>query len=211
MGDLEYLGRNLNQRSYDAAEAFKSAMNRVMAEANAHGRLMSGSTLSMMETMALEVFAEHTKDAVQFTFNATGTTEGEVANQVSYCLGRMIDMIIGHMFDATTRLVPGNSVDHANKVRMLLNDWRQRAIDDFIHGMVGSNRLKQDPVVNLIANQINSPGGVQQVGVGEFSQSAFSHEHEHLIEAVQKAKCDHLNLPDFCPSRRTVSGTSRTR
>jgi hypothetical protein len=40
--------------------------------------------------------------------------------------------------------------------------------------MMGSGRLKKDPVVGVINNQINSPGGVQQVGIGTISRNQFS-------------------------------------
>jgi hypothetical protein len=48
-------------------------------------------------------------------------------------------------------------------------------------------------VVNIVSNQTNSPGAVQQVGVGEFSQSAFVQNHQPLVDAVNKA----LASPEF--------------
>jgi hypothetical protein len=59
--------------------------------------------------------------------------------------------------------------------------------------MMGENRLKKDPVVSIVANQTGSPGAIQQVGVGDFSQSAFVQKHQPLIDAVNKA----LSSPEF--------------
>jgi hypothetical protein len=61
-------------------------------------------------------------------------------------------------------------------------------VDDFRHGMMGSQRLKKDPVVSIVSNQNNSPGAVQQIGVGDkFSQQAFVQNHQPLIDAIEKA------------------------
>jgi hypothetical protein len=59
--------------------------------------------------------------------------------------------------------------------------------------MVGNERMKKDPVVSIINSQSNSPGAIQQVGVGEFSQDGFIHHHDQLIAAVDKA----LGSPEF--------------
>jgi hypothetical protein len=63
-------------------------------------------------------------------------------------------------------------------------DW---LLDDFQHGMMGSERLKKDPVVSIVSNQTNSPGSVQQIGVGDFSQNAFVQNHQPLVDAINKA------------------------
>ena len=48
--------------------------------------------------------------------------------------------------------------------------------------------MKKDAVVNVINNQINSPGGIQQVGVGDkFSQTAFASNHQELVRAIDRA------------------------
>jgi hypothetical protein len=54
-----------------------------------------------------------------------------------------------------------------------MREKRERLLDDFKHGIIGSERLKRDPVVSFVANQTGSPGAVQQIGIGDFSQSAL--------------------------------------
>jgi len=59
--------------------------------------------------------------------------------------------------------------------------------------MMGNERIRKDPVVSIINTQSNSPGAVQQVGVGEFSQSAIINHHQQLVQAIDRA----LASPEF--------------
>jgi hypothetical protein len=73
-----------------------------------------------------------------------------------------------------------------NVIHHGLIDKRARLTDDFKHGMRGSERLKKDPLVSV--NQTNSPGAIQQVGIGDnFSQTAFNKNHQELINAIDRA------------------------
>jgi hypothetical protein len=74
-----------------------------------------------------------------------------------------------------------------NKMNTALFERKDALLDDFKHGMMGSQRLKKDPVVSIVSNQTNSPGAVQQIGVGNFSQSAFVQNHKPLVEAIDAA------------------------
>jgi hypothetical protein len=47
--------------------------------------------------------------------------------------------------------------------------------------------------VNLVANQTNSPGAVQQLGVGDFSQSAMVQNYAPLVHAIDAA----INSDEF--------------
>lgn len=160
--DLEYLGRGLNQRSYAAAEAFGREKAAIMARGAANGSLASGRTLILFEQQALSIFAERANEAAQFVCNLTETTDGEVANQLEYCLGRMVDMIATAVAEGSSRLgiTAGIGASQVNKTREKLSERKIQLIDDFRHGMIGSNRLKKDPVVNVINHQTNNPGAV---------------------------------------------------
>jgi hypothetical protein len=72
----------------------------------------------------------------------------------------------------------------AKELDLRLAEISAAAIDDFEHGMMGGARLKNDHVVSIVNNMINSPGGVQQAGVGEFSQTAFTDQSNNLIRAI---------------------------
>jgi hypothetical protein len=61
------------------------------------------------------------------------------------------------------------------------------------YGTSGHERMKKDPIIGIINTQSNSPGAIQQVGVGEFSQSAFVQHHQQLVAAIDRA----LASPEF--------------
>ena len=188
--DIEYLGRSLNQRSYAAAEAFGREKAAIMARGAKNGSLASGRTLILFEQQALSVFTEKANEAAQFVFNLTETTDGEAANQLDYCLGRMADIIANDVAEGSRRLgiTGGIGASQANKIREKVSERKNQLMDDFRHGMMGSNRLKKDAVVNVINNQTNSPGSVQQIGIGDnFSQSAFAQNHQELANAIDRA------------------------
>jgi hypothetical protein len=81
----------------------------------------------------------------------------------------------------------GTAAGIINKMDVVLSETKDALVDDFRHGMMGSQRLKKDPVVSIVGNQNNSPGAVQQIGVGNFSQSAFVQNHKPLVEAIDAA------------------------
>jgi hypothetical protein len=72
-----------------------------------------------------------------------------------------------------------------------MNETRDRLLDDFKHGMMGTQKMKQDPVLNVV--QSNSPGAVLQVGSGNFNQSAYNQNHQSLVQEIEKV----LASPDF--------------
>ncbi|MGY8665406.1 hypothetical protein Q3C01_24000 [Bradyrhizobium sp. UFLA05-109] len=71
-----------------------------------------------------------------------------------------------------------------NNIKVALLERRDRVLDDFVHGMTGDERMKKDAVVSIVNTQSNSQGAVQQVGVGEFSQSAIINRHQQLVAAI---------------------------
>jgi hypothetical protein len=58
----------------------------------------------------------------------------------------------------------------------------RNAVDDFHHGMVGEERLKEDPVVSIVNNVTNSPGVVVQNAVGQ--NNAQSVQQQSLLGAI---------------------------
>ena len=185
-----YLGRSLNQRSYDAAELADAAMQMSMRQNNLVGRLASGSTLISLRADSLRVFSEEFDKAAQFTFNLMESNGEEVIKQLAYCAGRMADLIMEKVkiCGMHTGIAEATVAREINNIRVALDERRVRVLDDFAHGMMGSQRLKKDPVVNIVNNQNNSPGAVQQIGVGDkFSQQAFVQNHQPLIDSINKA------------------------
>lgn len=185
MNELEYLGRNLNNRVYEVAEEAGVALTKVMAQASARGALASGGTILQFRQEALRIFTEKSNEAAQFTYSLTKSTELDVVRALSFCTKRMVEVIMEHVAERTGRLgIHGSMNAETQQTRDLLAGKQERLIDDYSHGMMGSARLKKDPVISVVNNQMNSPGGVQQVGFGNFSQSAFTQQQNVLVRAI---------------------------
>ena len=152
-----------------------------MSEATLAGASHGSGTYLNLGQAALAVFDERAVDAVKFAYNVMETNEGEVAKQIEFALKRM-EEILGQA------LSTGASNSYAEivvKAKDKIRARRERIVDDFIHGMMGSGKLAKDPIISVVQNQTSSPGGVQQVGFGSFSQSAFTQQQTTLVRAVR--------------------------
>lgn len=190
----DYLARSMEQRIADLKKSNGHGLEVIMRQAVAAGRLASGNTLSQFTDTCLADFERAYLDAQQFVFNLTGNNV-EV-QQLDECAQMMIHVIMEEVSGRAARLgIDGTIVpSQLNVIHRGLIDKRKRLTDDFQHGMRGSKRLKKDPLVNVINTQTNSPGAIQQVGIGDnFSQNAFTKNHQELINAIDRA----LASPEF--------------
>jgi hypothetical protein len=154
----------------------------------AAGRLQSGATLIAFEEIATSLLRSTIAEASKFTFELTGGHEPEASSYLKNFAGRIQQIVMAEISEKADRLNLGAvTAQHLEKVRGKLDRFREQALDDFSHGMQGSERLKRDSVVSAVINQSNSPGAVAQVGAGTFSQSAFTQQQNQLIEAIDLA------------------------
>lgn len=186
--DLQFLGRQLNDRARKAAEQFGTEIAIILAQAGVNG-VSSSRTYLRFSSVGMAILEREIGDAIQFAYNYTGEHKGEVFDQVSHCAKQMVDKIVSL---ARARNTPVGG-DIINKMEVALGERKDSLLDNFRHGMVGSQKLKKDPVVSIVSHQTNSPGAIQQVGVGDFSQKAFADNHQPLVDAVSKA----LASPEF--------------
>ncbi|MET3967038.1 MULTISPECIES: hypothetical protein [Bradyrhizobium] len=192
--DTDYLGRSLDNRLPDVHEAVTREVKALQNKHAAAGRLKSGATLIAFEDIATNLLKSTITDASKFTFEFTGGHEPGALVYLKNFADRVQHLIWAEITEKAERLGLGEvSTNHLEKVRGKLDRFKQQALDDFSHGMQGSERLKKDPVVNAVINQSNSPGAVAQVGAGTFSQSAFVQQQHQLIEAIDQA----INSPEF--------------
>lgn len=191
---MAYLGRSLDNRLPDVHEAVSREVNALQSKHAASGRLQSGATLIGFEEIATNLLKSTVADASKFTFEFTGGHEADALAYLKNFAGRVQQILMAEISEKADRLNLGAvTAQHLEKVRGKLDRFREQALDDFLHGMQGSERLKRDAVVNAVINQSNSPGAVAQVGAGTFSQSAFTQQQHQLIEAIDQA----LNSPEF--------------
>ncbi|WP_445487856.1 hypothetical protein [Rhodopseudomonas sp. RCAM05734] len=186
MFDPAYLGRSLDNRLPDIYESVTREVKALQNKHAAAGRLQSGATLIAFEDIAVNILKTTISDASKFTFEFTGGHEPEALAYLKNFAGRVQHTIMSEISEKADRLSLGDATaNHLHKVRTKLDRLREQALDDFSHGMQGSERLKKDAVVNIVANQTGN--GIQQIGVGNFSQKAFVENHQQLIDAIAKA------------------------
>jgi hypothetical protein len=195
-----YLGQSLNDRAYDAAREGAAALNAVMRQNAALRRLASGNTLIGFGNEVCRVFGEQFDSAAKFTFSVTGGNAPETIKPLDYFAGRVVEMLCQKLVESgpQTGLDERTWARELNLTRVRLGELRTRRMRDFTHGMLGDERLKKDGVVSIINNQTNSPGAIQQSGVGNFSQRAFSQHHQPLVAAIDAAlaSAEFANLVD---------------
>jgi hypothetical protein len=65
---------------------------------------------------------------------------------------------------ASNHGVPGGTAaEIINKMDIALSERKDALLDDFKHGMMGSQKLKKDPVVSIVSNQNSSPASANDV------------------------------------------------
>ena len=195
MSDIPaYLGRTLNARAADTALEIAQIVREVMNRLASKGQ--TGASVKHIDTEAMGLLTKKVNDACQFAFSLTGGVSPEVLEQVTYFAGRVEKIISDEVLPVAVRL--GIRSDQAARVNTTflsqLRSRKEQLLDDFSHGMQGSERLKKDPLVSVINSQTNSPGAIQQVGIGDnFSQTAFTKTHNELVTAIDRA----LASPEF--------------
>jgi hypothetical protein len=180
----EYLGGNLNSRTQKATQDFAVEMSKIVSRAAAAGALGGSRTYLQFVDLGLAIVERELNNAIQFAFNLTGEHDGEVYNQVQHCATQMVSNIMQLARERASH-DGGTGSEIVNKMDATLQKRKDELLDDFKHGMMGSEKLKKDPVISVV--QSHSPGAVQQVGVGDFSQSAFVQNNRPLVEAIDMA------------------------
>jgi hypothetical protein len=181
-----YVKRALDRLLEKARENASAGISRVHRENAAVGRLESGITLIQSNDAMLALMKTSIDEGVLLVFNAFEkvTTEGiELLQQFGVALEKVLATPVwewAKVDDPTA----GFKLKMAKELDERLAEVSAAAIDDFENGMMRGARLKKEHVVSIVNNMINSHGGVQQAGVGDFSQTAFTDQSNNLIRAI---------------------------
>jgi hypothetical protein len=192
--EIAYIGRNLNSRTAKAVEDFQVEVSRIQREAAAAGALHGSRTFIGLWQAGLAVFEREAQSAMQFVYNHTGKHTGEVYDQVAYCLNQMVERMVQEVrtkANQNDQAFGGGYASIVDRMLVAMREKRERLLDDFQHGMMRSEKLRNDGVINVV--QSNSPGAVLQVGSGNFNQSAYNQNHQSLVQEIEKA----LVSPEF--------------
>jgi hypothetical protein len=186
---LEYLDRSLDRRVDELAKTVEAAVDAVMRKHAATGRLASGATIMAFKDEAMRGLAEEFRKAAQFTYNLLGNT-GSPACVAMDVFSQKAEFMIVHVLEKyapRTGLAPVDIDPHIVRIGEELKTKSLHLLDDFSQGMLGDEKLKKEPNVSIVNTQTNSPGAVQQVGSGNFSQTAFTQQHQTLISTIDTA------------------------
>lgn len=188
MIDPNYIGKSLDNRLHEVHDTVARRIAVMTADHNSKGALNSGATISALGEIAVDVAKSAVADACKFAFEYTGEASPEIVGRLRLFTDRVKSLVHTPAVQMSGRLGLNTVAnDHMAKVRAELDRVTDQLLSDFEAGMHGSERLKRDPVVSIVNSQSNSPGAIQQVGVGTFSQTAFNQHHAPLIEAIDAA------------------------
>jgi hypothetical protein len=163
MIDTEYLERGLGRRVDTAFTTFAKEVETSMAMLASKGMLSSGTTLQMFSDVSVASFSRWFADAAQFVFSAAGAHDRSVSARLESNSSTLIEKICAHLRERqkNTGFQPDVAFRQIESIGLDLLNKKSELLDDFEHGINGSSKLKPDPLLSLVANQLNSPGAVQ--------------------------------------------------
>jgi uncharacterized protein YejL (UPF0352 family) len=176
---MAYLGRSLDNRLPEVYEAVTREVKVLQNKHAAAGRLQSGATLIAFEEIASNLLKSSIAEASKFTFEFTEGHEPEALAYLKNFAGRVQQMVMAEISERADRLGLGPvTVSHLEKVRSKLDRFREQALDDFSHGMQGSERLKKEPLLNVINNQPSVLDGVENHFIDVPVRKAVANDHQ---------------------------------
>jgi hypothetical protein len=177
-----YVKRALDRLIEKARENAHAAISRIHRENAAVGRLESGITLTQSNEAILALMTTSINEGISLVFNAFEkvTAEGiALRQQFSTALEKVVAAPVWQWAKVSDEPI---KVKMAKELDVRLAEVSTAAIDDFEQSMMGGSRLKKDPAVSIVNNMVNSPGAVQQAGIGDgFSQTAFTDQSNNLV------------------------------
>lgn len=195
MNDDSYLLRGLERRVETANTSFPKAVESMMAHRAGRGMLGSGGTLRAFGDISLSHLTEWFADASQFAFAVTESHGPNVVAKLEAAVNSLQGNMVTYIQQRArnTGIPEGTVSQYLATVIADIEKRKTYLLDDFANGMSGSSKLKKDPLVNLVANQTNSPGAIQQLGTGTFSQTAMVQNYAPLVQAIDEA----ISSPEF--------------
>lgn len=184
--DVGYLERGLQRRVLTAVKNVETSIEAMMAQHAAKGMLHSGATIKQFEKLAIAGFDAWFDDAATFVFTLTDAHSQAEATFLERA-GESLRSLIGDYITKRGRNAGMNETEaqkRSDNITTLVQQRKAELLDDFINGMSGSAKMKKDPLVSVTATQQNSPGAVQQLGIGSNRQTATVENYRSIIDAV---------------------------
>jgi hypothetical protein len=185
---LGFIARNLTGRVEEFKEALHRELGAITSAMSKHGRLSSATTLNRIADASQRMLREDFASAAKFAFAVHETIDEDLIERMRGFLAKAETII-----DDTLRTVAKRTGMDDKTIEPFcarttegVQNLSARLLDDFSFGMVGSDKLRKDPLVSVINNQTNSPGAVQQVGFDNASLQASVQNTTQLVEALRQ-------------------------
>jgi hypothetical protein len=195
MTNQDYINRALGRIADDGLVEAQIAVLRIQSAAAGRGALSNSRTFLLYDEAVGDIFDATLAKMTTHAFNATGGTSAEARKMIDDAARGLIDEAstwIEKKFAVSSGAF-GYAGPSGAKLKAILTEKLDRAIDDFRHGMQGETSLKKDPVVSVVSQIINSPNAVQQTTVGKHNQQIVQQQ----LTAIQKAVDDLLASEEF--------------
>jgi hypothetical protein len=191
---MAYLARAFTRVCAEAIQFAQKQRQRTMSEAAKHG--FGGRVLLLIAEEYERAAANAADRMVRLAYSVTGSTEPPVCDAVERGLVELRDRCTSDLrgfLETQTSLAPPNArKEVTERFLTAMGVVISASLDDMRHGIAGGTRLTKDPVVSVISNITNSPGAVQQSGVGNVQQTVTS----GTTNNIQSALAQFMNSTD---------------
>jgi hypothetical protein len=151
------------------------------------GMLQSGNTIVAVSKAVQESFRATLHLLCRFGFEASGKVTPETADlldSIASSLACEHLAMLEQLQEAAT--LPERTFTRViDECRDQLFETRSALIDDFKHGMHEGKQVTKEPFVSFSSHITNSPGAVQQTGVGTLTQTVSEQTFAPLLGTVE--------------------------
>ena len=185
--NVDYLRRGIDRRVKEFTESAIGNIEKMIAFHASRGVLGSGSTLRKFQEFAVGGLEGWFSDTTTFVYSVTERHDAEVTPY----LDKGADVLCQALYEYTRQRGRNTGINEKTVetqvagIRDVLLARKAELLEDFLHGMLGSTKMKKDPLVSLTASQTNSPGAIQQVAVASNQNAQIQNFHQ-IVRVVEE-------------------------
>ena len=183
----DYFERASNRRVASTHEAALKELDVELARAAAKGLIGSSFLLGRFNEVLLARYRSDLPQFGNFLFEAVGDNTPQMVDLLRLHATKLsADLLLLHGEYRQRSGVPGPLPQQmGDKLQNRMVEFGEATVDDFLNGIIGGTRLRKDPLVNIVSTISNSPGAVQQSGIGHLTQSVNQQQFDQLLEAIE--------------------------
>jgi hypothetical protein len=185
MTDLDYIARRLARIAEDAVTDAQIAVTKITADAAGKGALGNSRVYILYDEAVGKELKKALRAMAFSAFNASGSTAESIAQLVKAAASEFVENVAGWLqkkYKSTAAF--GYTGPSVSTLKEQLNEMIDAVVDDFRHGMIGEEKLKPDPVYNVVTNVTGSSHVVIQNAIGENNRQSV--EQQSLLAELDK-------------------------